>query len=137
MSEPPPPTTPPAVEDAALRKADPETIKMIERIIKTTSAKAAPTPAATPPPTTESDADKIELEKYREADRQTILKETPKEVIEEFKLAEKPLAEVQRVHRLYKAIQKKDVGVTPPPPSETTDEKTLRWNPNTGKNEVW
>jgi hypothetical protein len=93
-----------------------------------------PKPSVTPTPTT-TDADTEELNKYRELERQAILKELPKDIQEEFK--EKTLKEVKDIDKVYRSYIKKDVGQTPPTTS-TQPEKTEgpRWDPIKQKN-VW
>lgn len=138
MSDPPPPSTapPPVVVDAALRNATKEDIARIEQLLKKQSPiPSEPVVTTTPPVTVPSD-DQIELEKYRETERQTILKEMPKEVIEEFKLTEKPLKRVKEISKLRKAVMKGDVGVSQPPPSSDAPNKKYQTNPLTGKYEL-
>jgi len=138
MSDPPPSSTPPppVVVDAALRNATKEDIARIEQLLKKQSSiPSEPVVTTTPPVTVPSD-DQIELGKYRETERQTILKEMPKEVIEEFKLTEKPLKRVKEISKLRKAVMKGDVGVSQPPPSSDVPGKKYQTNPLTGKYEL-
>ena len=118
--------------DSPLRGATKEDILKLEQLLSVRSQSA---PEDIKPPTTILDNEKIELEKYRERERQSILKEMPKNIIEEFKLADKPLTRVKEINKLAKALQKKDVGIDTPPVEETEREKKFQWNPVTRKNE--
>lgn len=126
------------IDDIALRGASKEDLAKLEALLKQPPAPASP---STPPPGGEDatvKADLEELAKYREAERQALLKQLPKDVIKEFKLEEQPLAEVKRISTLTHALQKRQrVGIdtTTPPAAEPV--KRYRWNPTTQKNEFW
>jgi coenzyme F420-reducing hydrogenase gamma subunit len=70
-------------------------------------------------PVTDKTAEIEELEKYRESERQTILQEFPKELQEEYK--EKNLKEVKQLMKVYKSIEKRNVGQEPPITSEAPE----------------
>ncbi len=88
---------------------------------------------ATTPPVTGPSDDQMELEKYRENERLTLLKELPTDLQEKYK--EKSLKEVTTVSKVHKSLSKKDVGVQTPPPSDESSDKKFQWNVLTGKNE--
>lgn len=123
------------VDDIALKGASKADIAKLEKLISEGSSQPS-----TPEPATGQLDDKVkseldELAKYRENERQTLLRRLPKEVIKEFKLEEKSLAEVKRISTLTKAIRKKTVGIDTPTPDTTTKEEVYQWNPETKKNE--
>lgn len=125
------------VDDIALRGASKEDIEKLEKLIKDGSS---PKPPATPPaePATTLKREELEeLKQYRETERQALLKEMPKNIVDEFKLTNQTLEEVRRIHKLTRALQVKNVGVETPPPTSTAIEKKYRWNPVTQKNEFW
>lgn len=127
----PPPTNPPQ-DTIQLRGSDPKHIEKIYTMLEDMKAKEKPS-VSTPPPTTKN-ADTEELNKYRELERQSILKELPKDIQEEFK--EKTLKEVKDIDKVYRSYIKKDVGQTPPSTdAQPEKEKVFGWNPITQRNE--
>lgn len=121
---------PPEEPTIQLRGSDPKHIAKIYSMLEDMKVKE---PTQTPPPPVKS-VDSEELEKYRELERQNILKELPKDIQEEFK--EKSLDQVKIINKAYQSFAKKDVGQTPPSTDATPQtEDTYGWNPLKGKNE--
>jgi len=126
---------PPADPTIQLRGSDPKQLEKIYSILEEIKAKEKPSaPITTPPPEPQKTADTEELNKYRELERQNILKELPKELQEEYK--EQALKDVKLINKAYSSFIKKDVGQTPPSPDAPTEKKLVYgWNVLTQKNE--
>lgn len=129
------PPAPPPVEDAALRGATAEDIAKLEALIRAKDD----SPPSTPEPELVDDKVKAELKqlaKYRETERQALLKKLPKKVIKEFKLEKESLTRVKEISTLTQALKKRDVGIDTPTTDTVTKEKKFQWNPDTLKNEM-
>ena len=129
---------PPEDPTIQLRGSDPKQLEKIYSILEELKAKEKPSASSntttipTPDPTKTADTE--ELNKYRELERQNILKELPKELQEEYK--EKALKDVKLINKAYSSFIKKDVGQTPPSPDAPTEKKLVYgWNVLTQKNE--
>ena len=124
------------VEDIALRGASKEDITRIEKLISEgkSSTPSTPPPVEVEPSIAKDDLE--ELKKYRETERQALLKRLPKKVIKEFKLEEESLTRVKEISTLTTALKKRDVGIDTPTTDTTIKEKKFQWNPDTLKNEM-
>jgi hypothetical protein len=130
MSDSVPPPT-----DAALKHASKKDIAKLEQLIRETNESSPP---ASPPDPKEDAVVQSELEelaKYRENERQALLKKLPKKVINEFKLEKAPLDEVKKFHTVTQALKKRDVGITTPAVDPDKKEEKYQFNPETGQNE--
>ena len=125
------------IEDIALRGASKEDIARIEKLISEGNSPPPSSGSTVPPPEPSIAKGELEeLEKYRENERQTLLKKLPKKVIKEFKLNEESLAKVKEISTLTQVLRKRSVGIDTPPTDTTIKEKKFQWNPLTSKNEM-
>ena len=76
-----------------------------------------------------------ELLTYREEERTTLLQEIPDGVIKEYKLLNKPLEEIKKIHTITQALKKKkSVGIDTPAPTTVTKELKFQWSIEHQKN---
>ena len=124
-----------------IRLGNSKDIARIEALLQAQKPKPSEGSSEPSTPATPTVDDKVkkeldELAKYRENERQALLRKLPKKVIEEFKLQEESLARVKEISTLTRTIRKKSVGIDTPQTSEApTKEKIYQWNPETKRNE--
>ena len=126
------PNTATGTQFEGVTKAD---LARLEKLISENTQVSQP---SSPPEADLDDTVKRELDelaKYRENDRQALLKRLPKKVIKEFKLEEASLAKVKEISTLTQALKKREGGVDTPAVDPAKQEKKYQWNPETGKNE--